>query len=387
MKLPSDLRDKKWVPYTIATCSAVVLYMLISHLPVIWDGLGTLFRFVSPVFYGLIIAYVLNPAVRFFQTKVFHKVKREKLQQSLSVFFGLVSILIVIILLFAAVIPQLISSIVGFIDNMDVYAAGLQSLLAGLNDSASALNLNISKITEIGDNLVNSVTQTLQNNTDQIVDASLSIGNGFVTFILGLILAIYFLGDKERLLSSCVKLFHLIIPEKRFAEVSNFWSRCNSIMLRYILGDLLEGFIVGFINFLFMCIAGLPYKLLISVCVGVTNLAPTFGPIVGFLIGGFVLLFVNPWYALIFLIFTVILQTVDGYIIKPKLFGNTLGVSSVWILVCIIVGSRMFGIVGLLLAIPFAAIFAYAWDNSLYVKLMERKNQREASANNNNTEI
>ncbi len=376
MKLPKGFKDNHWIPYTIAACSAVLLYVALIHLPVIWAMICTVFRYISPVFYGLIIAYLINPVVRFFQQTLFYKVKKPGIRQSLSVFFAMGSILIVIGLLFAAVVPQMVISTMGFIDNLDDYAAGLQAAIAGLNDSASILHIDLSKVTAFGDNMVGTITTTLQDNIGNIVDTSLSIGSGFVTFLLSLILAIYFLSDKDRLQESVLKLFRLVFPEKRRREMGVFWSKCNTILLRYILGDLLEGLIVGLINFLFMCIAGMPYKLLISVAVGVTNLAPTFGPIVGFMLGGFILLFVNPWYALAFLIFTIILQTVDGYIIKPKLFGNTLGVSSVWILICIIVGSRMFGIVGLLLAIPFAAIFAYVWENSVYNSLLKKAELR-----------
>ncbi len=377
MKLPSGLQDRKWIPYTIATCSAVLLLVILMHLPVIWSTVLTLFRFISPVFYGLIIAYIINPLMRFFREKVFYKIKAVKLQKNLSVLFAFASVLLVVLLLFAAIVPQMVLSVMGFIDNIGEYGAGLQSLLAGLNDSASAFHIDLSRITEFGDYLVATITDALQNNMGNIVDTSLSIGNGFMTFLLGFVLAIYFLADKERLLESSIKLLQLVIPKKRYEEMGTFWSQCNTILLRYILGDFLEGLIVGVINFIFMCIAGMPYKLLISVVVGITNLAPTFGPIVGFLVGGFVLLFVNPWYALAFLIFTLVLQTLDGYVIKPKLFGNTLGVSSVWILICIIVGSRMFGIVGLLLAIPFAAIFAYIWDESLYPGLLKKAQQRQ----------
>ncbi|MCI6637735.1 MAG: AI-2E family transporter, partial [Lachnospiraceae bacterium] len=159
-----------------------------------------------------------------------------------------------------------------------------------------------------------------------------------------------------------------------------FWNHCNTIMIRYIVGELLDALIIGLSNFVFFLIVGLPYNLLISVVVGVTNLAPTFGPIVGGVVGAFILVLNNPWHALWFIIFTIILQTIDGYVIKPKLFGNTLGVSSVWILVCIIVGGRMFGVPGILLAIPFAAISDYVYNNYILVVLENRKSKRREKA-------
>jgi predicted PurR-regulated permease PerM len=136
--------------------------------------------------------------------------------------------------------------------------------------------------------------------------------------------------------------------------------------------DISDGIIVGFANFFFFLIMDMPYNILISVVVGITNLAPTFGPIVGGLIGAFILLLVNPWQALWFILFTLVLQTIDGYILKPKLFGNSFGVSSIWILITIIVGGRMFGVWGILLAIPFAAIADYFYRDVIWKKLEKR---------------
>jgi predicted PurR-regulated permease PerM len=111
---------------------------------------------------------------------------------------------------------------------------------------------------------------------------------------------------------------------------------------------------------------------LISVVVGVTNLAPTFGPIVGCVIGAFILVLINPWYALWFILFTIALQTLDGYFIKPKLFGDSLGVPAIWVLVFIIVGGRMFGVWGIMLAIPCAAIINYIYED-VFLQRMEKR--------------
>ena len=151
-------------------------------------------------------------------------------------------------------------------------------------------------------------------------------------------------------------------------------------MIRYIASDILDGLFVGCANAVFMIIAGMPYIPLISVVVGVTNLAPTFGPIVGAVIGAFILVLANPWQALWFLIFTLILQTIDGYVVKPKLFGDTLGVPSIWILISIIVFGRMWGVAGILLAIPIAAITDFIYHDYIVQKLESRKKKRAAAA-------
>ena len=123
-----------------------------------------------------------------------------------------------------------------------------------------------------------------------------------------------------------------------------------------------------------MVVAGMPYVAIISVVVGVTNLAPTFGPMIGAVIGAFILVLVKPWYALLFLIFTLILQTLDGYVIKPRLFGEQLGVSAVWILISLVIGGRLLGVPGILLAIPFAAIVDFVYQDYV-IKWLETQNE------------
>ncbi|MBE5861551.1 MAG: AI-2E family transporter [Lachnospiraceae bacterium] len=143
-------------------------------------------------------------------------------------------------------------------------------------------------------------------------------------------------------------------------------------MEKYIIAELVEALVVGSANFIFMLIFGMPYAVLVSVVVGITNMIPTFGPIFGAAIGGLILLLADPWKAVAFLIFTAILQTLDGYVLKPKMYGDALGVSPVMILVFIIVGGKMFGVIGILIAIPLAAILSIVISKFQAV-LLERK--------------
>ena len=138
--------------------------------------------------------------------------------------------------------------------------------------------------------------------------------------------------------------------------------------------------IIGMINAVFMLLTGMEYIALISLVVGVTNLLPTFGPIIGGAIGAFILVLIDPMHALIFIVFTLVLQTFDGYILKPKLFGESLGVSAVVILITIILGGKIFGVIGILLAIPFAAIMTFLYDEVFLPFLERKKNLREEKA-------
>lgn len=375
MKFNGKWVKKKWVSYTIATCSAVVLYMILSNIDSISEGFSSFYSFLRPVVTGLIIAYVFNPVSKLFENHVFKKVKNEGTKWKLSVGFSILTILIAIVLLFVALIPQLVDSIVTFASNLGGYVDALQEILHEYEDD-SFLGLNIGSIANMGDKILGNFSTNFTSNVGNLVNTSANIGKSFFDLVLAFILAIYLLLDKNRLKNGISNFLRLVMKPERYDAAGDFIRRCNDIIIRYISFDIVDGIIVGIVNAVFMLIAGMPYAVLISVIVGVTNLAPTFGPIVGAVIGGFILVLVKPWYGLAFIIFTVILQTVDGYILKPKLFGESLGVSPLMILISIILGGRLFGVGGILLAIPFAAIIDFVYRDYCLKKLEEKRSKR-----------
>ncbi len=377
MKLSKDIFGKRWVSYTVALCIAVVLYLFLSNIEIFWNGLLKVFDFIYPVFVGLCIAYVLSPVVDLFEKYVFKKIKSQSRRRGVSVFVGIVFIIVLISALGALLIPQMVSSVVSLVTNIDSYVAGFQTMFGTFIEKAnSSTNIDISSITDISNNLLSTVLSYVNANRDAIINTTVGFGKDVALGFISFVVAIYFLADKEHLLHGFSKLVRVATTEKKYEAAADFWGRCNKILSRFIAFDILDALIVGVVNFIFMAIANMPFTALISVVVAVTNLAPTFGPIVGCVLGCFVLVLVNPWQALAFLIFTLLLQTVDGYIIKPKLFGGTFGVSSVWILVSIVVFGRMFGVVGIVLAIPLAAIIDYIYRDYIWVELAKRKKER-----------
>lgn len=363
----------RWSSYAAAACIAVLFYVILTHLNAIFHGIGVFFGFISPVLIAVVIAYIINPLVNLIRRTIFRKIEKEKAARNLSVLFAVLFVIALIAVLVAALIPQLISSIGTFVNNLDRYGASFNRWLSSINEKTSGSTLDLSRFTELGNTIMQKITSGLPNIVDRVINTSYSIGTGFVNGVIAFILAIYMLVDKERLQRNCTKALRFIVSGKNYPAVSRFFGRCNTILIRYIVCDLLDGLIVGVTNYVFMTISGMPYAVLISVAVGVTNLAPTFGPILGAVIGAFILLLINPWFSLWFLIFTLILQTIDGYVIKPKLFGETLGVSSLWILICIIVGGRMFGVIGILIAIPFAAIIDFIFREYLLPWMKRRR--------------
>jgi predicted PurR-regulated permease PerM len=369
---------KKWVPYTVATCSAVILYFVLSHIGGMLGFVSAFFAIIKPIIMGVVVAYIFNPLANLFDRKVLAKIKNEKTRWLLSVALAIIVIILCITLLCIALIPQLAESIVTLVNNMGDYLATLQGLLKEFEKGGAAgfLGISLSGLASIGDKVVETIGSFFRDNMESVYITGTSIGKGVFDLLIALILAIYFLTGKRRIVTGLTRLLSLLMKDETFNKCGDFMSRCNDILVRYISVDIVEGLIVGAVNFLFMLIMGMPYSVLISVIVGVTNLAPTFGPIIGAVLGGFILVLVNPWHALWFLVFTVVLQTVDGYILKPKLFGDSLGVSSLMILIAIVIGGRLFGVVGILLAIPFAAIIDFTWKDFVIKKLEERKAKR-----------
>lgn len=374
MKLfQSRLFEKKWFAYSFALCTAVVLYLFLTHVPVLLNGLQAIVDFIFPVIAGFCFAYVLDPVASFCQKTLFKNVKSERMSRNLSVFATVAFTVVLIALFVVAIIPPIVRSIVDMITNSTDYLVNIQSWLGTLTEFAGTKNVDLSWITTSINGLADTMTAYLSSNAATILEKSLQVGTTFFNGILSYIIAVYFLADKVRLQNALRRLLHMLSEESRYKTAAVFLKRCNLIMYRFIWCDLFDALIIGVANAIFFAIAGLPFNAMISVVVAVTNLAPTFGPIVGGAIGCAILLLQNPWQALWFLIFTIILQTIDGYVLKPKLFGGILGVPSVWILICIIVGGRIFGVLGILLAIPFAAISDFLYGDYLLPYLQKRR--------------
>ena len=377
MKFKREWLQYRWVGNALAICIGVVLFVVLEHLGGVFGWIGNVFRFITPVIVGLAIAYVIDPLARLFEHHLFGRLKSWQLRRMLAVTLSLILILVLVVTLMVFLVPQLVDSISQFVNNLDEYTASLKKWIGGL---AEKINFNPSKINDFLDNFSKNIVTWVGDNKEAILSKGLDFGSGLLTFVLGLILAIYFLFGKYFLIAGGKRFLRASMGGAKYKGSMRFFSRCNSIMTRYVAFDVLDGIIIGVVNGIFMAIMGMPYIVLISVVVGVTNLAPTFGPLVGAVIGAFILVLVNPLDALIFIIFTLLLQTVDGYILKPKLFGDSLGVSSVMILVFIILGGRMFGILGVIFSIPLAAIVDFTYEDYILPRMERKKGVKDGDA-------
>lgn len=363
------VKEKSWYPYTVAICSGVVLFVVLTHLPQIFGILHTFADYFGTVIMGCVIAYIMNPLAKFFERTLFKGIKNERMRRPASAMFTLALLLILTVLLFVMLIPQLFNSIRTLAANLDTYIASLEALLKSWNlDQIEYIQNAMNSSNE----LLEMTGKMLTDNLDKIINTSANIGMGMANLGLSFTLSIYLLLEKDNLKAQVLRLMRALMSEQAMEGALTFFRKCDDILVRYISCSLLDSVIIGVANAVLMRIFGMEYIGLISVTVAVTNLIPTFGPIIGAVVGALILLLVRPSHALIFLVITMVLQTLDGNVIKPKLFGNSLGVSGLMILVSIIVFGNIFGLTGIILAMPAAAILDYSYKEIL-LPALERK--------------
>ena len=356
----SNIKEKKWFNGAVIVCIGVAFFVFLMNFGKVMEVIGTILGHFRPVILGVIIAYVISPLAKLFFYRVLKWVGHRQLRWYLSVFLSFAVLLLALVLLMGTLVPQLIRSIVMFSHNFDSYTQSLMQLV-----ESSPLNGILGK--ESLEHLNQNALSTISDMVSGTANNAANSGKNILTTVIALILAIYLLADVKNVLIGVRKFLFTILPEDKSLVFMDLVLRCDTILVTYISQSFLDALIIGTVNAIFMAFFRMPYIGLVSVVVGVTNLIPNFGPAIGAVAGGFIMLLAGPKFTVLFLVFCLILQSVDAYILKPKLFSSSLGVSGVSILIFTIVLGNMFGILGVLLSIPAAAIFSFVY-HEYYLK-------------------
>lgn len=345
----------------IVVFAGVAFYMALSNFdalraqPRAWLGI------LSPFVWGLVIAYLLDAPVRFFESKLGGRRK-------LSILISYVLAFLVVGFLLRMVLPQ-----IG--DSLFLLAGRIPSYL----DNLSVLMQN-SRLDELGlDKVLGSYQELLEKATGmvssflpKIVGYGVAIGNGFISAVTALISSVYMLMGKDRLLRQLRKAVLALLPLPRARSVLEVCSRANRVFGGFIIGKIIDSSIIGVLCFVCMTLLRLPFAVLISVIVGVTNIIPFFGPFIGAVPSILILLIVDPIAALKFAVFVLLLQQFDGNILGPKILGDSTGLSALWVLVAIIVSGGLFGFAGMVVGVPVFAVL-YALASSFFARRLWEK--------------
>ena len=372
--------DKKYLywgitGFCVIACS-ILFYMALRFLPDLGHALAKLIKILSPFIWGFVITYLIAPLMKLLDKSVFgplcrrlyKKNKRNdgrKLARGLSVVVAELALVAVLATLVYLILPQLYSSIETIVNNGPDYLKNLSTWATGLlqnhpeitqyvGDTLNTLNSDI--MSWISNKLLPSFGSFLTNLTTGVYVVVIGIYN----LLIGIIVSIYILADLEHFTASVRRLLYSLFTVETAEKIREALAFTDRTFMGFINGKLLDSAIIGLICYIVCAILNMPYALLVSVIVGMTNIIPFFGPFIGAVPSAIIILMVNPFKCLIFIIFVIILQQLDGNFIGPKILGSSIGINGFWVMFSIILGAGLFGFWGMLLGVPvFVVIYTF----------------------------
>lgn len=379
--------DRKYTQIAVYAVIVIVVsgFLLMSAkvLPGLAEMADIFIAAAAPIIWGVVIGYLMNPAVDFFRFRVFKKWSKNPKSRktynavkNLSIF--IVALLTIGILagLVVLIVPQVVKSLSGIADNFNTYANNFL-------DWATVTFADIPQITEILSDPITRIEGFINSSWKDIsvhvVEFGTKVGGGLLSFVLGFkdfiigfIIAIYFVSSKEMIKAQAKKITFALFKNSHAQSIISVSKRINDIFIHYITGILIDAFFVGCATFIGATIIGTPYPLLMATLIACTNVIPFFGPFIGGIPACFLTLLVDPMKAVWFAIFMVAMQQFDGNIMVPLIQGDRIGVPSVWVLVGIIIGGGLFGFAGMLLAVPVLAIIYMLFKEFIAGKLKKK---------------
>ena len=380
MKLDKHIDHRLVVSGILIAIAAAVSFNLLNNLNHVRSWLTSVKYYLSPVTGGLILAYVLRPFARVMEKKLLKKLKSEKLRVHIAGISTVLFLFLIIYFLLILLIPQTIESLTEFMANSSAYIESIKGFIAKYAEKIDFIEINVDELIGSSNEVLASIMQWMTSNYQQFIDLFYQFGSHLFSMIIVLAMSIYALLDRKNLKKGMMKLEKVVLGEQKAHRLNEIIERGDTITMRFLGSNLLDAFIIAGINFIFLSIFKCPYALLLSVMLGVFNFVPTFGPIAGGILAAVIVLLVKPSLVVGFAIFTVVLQQIDGNVIKPVLFGDTTGLSPFWVLVSIVVGGRMFGIAGMVLGVPVFALLSTIYSEIIDKRLKiseEKKKQAE----------
>lgn len=340
----------------------VVIIFAFVNIEALWSFITYIIKIFMPFIIGVMIAFVLNVLLNVVENKLFKKLNEKngkvwkKIKRPTSLITTFIIIIALIAFILGLLIPQLQNTATIFTENFDSYKKESIKILdkIGIDDKdIKVLNKNIEKIK-------GEVTSYVGDNKQEIVQTTFGVASSVVgtitSLVLGIVFAIYILLKKEDLARQSRKVLKAYLPEKKEKRIREIANLSNKTFGNFISGQCLEALIIGALCFIGMFILQIPYASTISVLVGFTALIPVFGAFIGTVIGAFLILMVDPTKAIIFIIFILILQQLEGNLIYPKVVGKSVGLPGIWVMVAVTVGASIAGVLGMLLSVPICSV-------------------------------
>lgn len=378
MKLDKHIDRRLVVSGILIAIAAAVSFNLLNNLNHVREWFSSIRYYLAPVTGGLALAYVLRPFARFMERRLLKKLKSEKLRVHIAGITTVLFLFLTIFFFLTLLIPQTIESLAEFMANSGAYIDSIKAFIAKYAEKIDFVEIDVDELIGSSSEVLNSAMQWLTSNYQQFIDLFYQLGSHLFSLIIVLAMSIYALLDRKNLKKGIQKLEKVVLGEQKTQRVNEIIERGDSITIRFLGSNLLDAVIIAVINFIFLSIFKCPYALILAVMLGIFNFVPTFGPIVGGILAAVIVLLVQPSLVVGFAIFTIVLQQIDGNIIKPVLFGDTTGLSPFWVLVSIVVGGRMFGIAGMILGVPAFALFSTVYSEIIAKRLKMQEEEKNS---------
>ena len=353
-------RPESMLDWFCVVGACIAFYLLLNNLGYFLGRIGIFINILSPFAGGIVIAYILDPMVKFFYARLF---KEKKGTRGFAILLAYAVAILLLVLLGWLVVPQIVNSIGMLFTNFPSYIQGVQEMLLYVQSEYGIDLQQATKMLDDSEAMVKEIYAMATNAMPQIVASIGSVASNFVAIFTSIAASIYMLADKDHLLHQLRTLAHAFLPEKVASNTLRICHYANVNFTGFFVGKIIDSAIIGVITFVAMTILRLDFAVLISVFIGITNIIPVFGPFIGAIPSVFILLLIDPLQAVIFCVLILIIQQVDGNFIGPKILGSSIGISALWILFSIVVGGDLFGIVGMIVGVPvFATLYGLAQE-------------------------
>ncbi len=360
----------------------LVLLIALWNYDLVLGAFGFVGNIVFPFLVGGAIAFVLNVPMSFLERNLFgnEKVQSKKqlkrISRPFSLVLTIVGVLGIIAVVMFVVIPQLGQTFVSLGRNIRRFIPQAMLWLEDLFENNQEILALISEMDMSWDKMINSVLEFFKSGVGNVFDSTISVATSIVgsvtTFVIAFVFACYILLQKEKLHVQMKKILFAYLPERRVENILGVCSLTYKTFSNFLTGQCVEALILGTMFFVVMGIIRLPYALLVGVLIAFTALIPIFGAFIGCAVGAFLILMVDPWKAVIFVILFFVLQQIEGNLIYPKVVGNSVGLPSIWVLAAVSIGGSLMGVVGMLVFIPLVSVIYTLLRGDVYKRLGEK---------------
>ena len=374
----NKLRDLKLKNQIIIATYIMIFLLFILKPTFIPNLISKLITAFKPFIMGGVIAFLINLPMKLIEEMVVKPLckKNEKLFKASRVISLVCTLIIIGILLWifiSYIVPRLADSLMSLTNDIPRYLSGIQSeIMTKLSDFHALDNTSFNVQSMIQKSL-NQIQNFINMFISNLLNFTIGITNFFVNLFLGIVISMYILLSKEKLIFQFKKLIYALFSQEKCEKIIYILKLANNKFSRFILGQSMDGLILGTAFFIAFSLAKIPFALLISIMIPILNFIPIFGTYVGIAISVFIILMVNPSSVLLFLFLVFTIQQLDGKFVYPVVVGNSLGLSPLWILLAIVVGGNLFGIIGMILGMPLVSVIYELLSKSIN-KRLEIKN-------------